>query len=153
MANHCSLPKAAALHFPPMTLSDFPEHFYIKQAGAGSPSFVAGRSWTLTAKPLWSSMTFTQLCARTWTQPTLCLAEQQEGAELPLANVCAYALALISLLIEPLNVLFLPDPCRCFSFLPFSECLFIVTWNKWKKNSYKLLVPWKMQGIVSLLRL
>lgn len=78
---------------------------------------------------------------------------RREGAAPPQAGACAHASALISLLIEPLNVLPLPEPCCCFSFLPLSECLFIVIWNKWKKNSYKLFVPWKIQEMVSLLGL
>lgn len=65
----------------------------------------------------------------------------REGATLSQAGACAHASALISLLIEPLNVLPLPDPSCCFSFLPFAECLFIVTRNKRKKTSYKLFVP------------
>lgn len=46
---------------------------------------------------------------------------RQEQAMLSQARACAHALALISLLVEPLNAMPLPEPCCCSSFLPFSE--------------------------------
>lgn len=125
VTNHCSPPKLFC--FLPQPSWSFTDHF-CSGAVACSLNFAESsmaqsnpHSWTLlpckSGRP-WPSWASGSGPGPYWAWQS---TQRQEQVMLSQARACAHALALISLLVEPLNAMPLPEPCCCSSFLPFSE--------------------------------